>query len=30
VPFTARYYQTGDKIGAGRADGTATFTIMYR
>lgn len=30
VPFTARYYQTGDKIEAGRADGTATFTIMYR
>jgi len=30
LPYTARYFQTGDKIKPGRADGTATFTIEYK
>lgn len=30
LPFTARYYQTADKVTPGRADGTATFTLVYK
>ena len=30
LPYTARYYQTGDKVTPGRADGTATFTLDYK
>lgn len=30
LPYTARYYQTGPKVTAGRADGTATFTLSYK
>lgn len=30
VPFTARYFQTAGSVTAGRADGTATFTIEYK
>ncbi|KVO39537.1 fimbrial protein [Burkholderia ubonensis] len=29
VPLTARYYQTGDRITAGVANGTATFVVNY-
>ena len=30
LPYTARYYQTGSTVTAGRADGTATFTLNYK
>jgi len=30
LPYTARYYQTGNKVTPGRADGTATFTLDYK
>lgn len=30
VKLKARYYQTQDKITAGKADSTATFTLTYR
>ncbi|MBV8044144.1 fimbrial protein [Pluralibacter sp.] len=30
VRLQARYYQTGSRITAGKADGTATFTLTYR
>lgn len=30
VPFTARYYQTADRVEAGVAQGTATFTLDYK
>lgn len=30
LPYTARYYQTGDKVTPGKADGTATFTLDYK
>ncbi|MGO4393822.1 fimbrial protein [Variovorax sp. M-6] len=30
LPYTARYYQTGSAVTAGRADGTATFTLSYK
>lgn len=30
LPYTARYYQTADKVTPGRADGTATFTLDYK
>lgn len=30
LPYTARYYQTGDRVTPGRADGTATFTLDYK
>lgn len=30
LPYTARYFQTGDKVTPGRADGTATFTLDYK
>jgi len=30
VPFYARYYQTGQKITAGKADGLVTYTISYQ
>lgn len=29
IPFTARYYQTQDKIVQGAANATATFTMIY-
>ncbi|WP_164037615.1 fimbrial protein [Serratia marcescens] len=28
-PFTANYYQTNDRVTAGQANGTATFTMTY-
>ncbi|MBB1599756.1 fimbrial protein [Variovorax sp. UMC13] len=30
LPYTARYYQTGDTVTPGQANGTATFTLDYR
>jgi type 1 fimbria pilin len=30
VPFKARYYQTTPNINTGKANGTATFTIVYQ
>lgn len=30
LPFTARYYQTGNTVTPGRANGTANFTIDYK
>ncbi|MGJ7607867.1 fimbrial protein [Variovorax sp. LT1R20] len=30
LSYTARYFQTGNKVTPGRADGTATFTIQYK
>jgi len=30
LPYTARYYQTGNKVTPGRADGTATFILDYK
>ena len=30
LPYTARYYQTGDRVTPGRANGIATFTIAYK
>jgi type 1 fimbria pilin len=30
LPYTARYYQTGNQVTPGRADGTATFTLDYK
>lgn len=30
LPYTARYYQSGSTVTAGRADGTATFTLSYK
>jgi len=30
VPFKARYFQTGDKVTGGAANGTATFTVEYK
>lgn len=30
VKLQARYYQTGERIIAGKANGTATFTLTYR
>ncbi|MGJ7528979.1 fimbrial protein [Variovorax sp. GB1P17] len=30
LPFTARYYQTGNAVTPGRANGTANFTIDYK
>ncbi|MBB1599755.1 fimbrial protein [Variovorax sp. UMC13] len=30
LPYTARYYQTGDRVAPGQANGTATFTLDYR
>lgn len=30
LSYTARYFQTGNKVTPGRADGTATFTIEYQ
>ncbi len=30
IPLKARYYQTGDKITAGAANGMATFTMTYK
>ena len=30
IPFTARYYQTGATIVAGKANSTATFTMTYQ
>jgi type 1 fimbria pilin len=30
LPYTARYFQTGDKVTPGRANGTATFTLKYK
>lgn len=30
VRFQARYYQTGNRVTAGKADGTAMFTLTYR
>ncbi|MBS9428710.1 fimbrial protein [Photorhabdus akhurstii] len=29
LPFTARYYQTDDRITAGKANATAHFTVQY-
>ncbi|WP_431222077.1 fimbrial protein [Serratia sp. L9] len=29
VPLKARYYQTGDKITPGTANGVLTFTMLY-
>ncbi|PAA94960.1 fimbrial protein [Serratia fonticola] len=29
IPLSARYYQTGDTVTPGRADGKVTFTISY-
>lgn len=30
LPYTARYFQTGNAVTPGRADGTATFTLDYK
>ncbi|MGJ7545756.1 fimbrial protein [Variovorax sp. LT1R16] len=30
LPYTARYYQTGNAVTPGQANGTATFTLDYR
>lgn len=30
LPFKARYFQTGERVKAGTANGTATFTIQYK
>jgi len=30
LSYTARYYQTGDRVTPGQANGTATFTLDYR
>ncbi|HEX7865944.1 MAG TPA: fimbrial protein [Variovorax sp.] len=30
LPYTARYFQTGNTVTPGRADGTANFTIDYK
>jgi len=30
LPYTARYFQTGNQVTPGRADGTATFTLDYK
>jgi len=30
LPYTARYFQTGNSVTPGRADGTATFTLEYK
>ena len=30
LPYTARYYQTGNAVTTGQANGTATFTLDYR
>ncbi|MGJ7509673.1 fimbrial protein [Variovorax sp. GT1P44] len=30
LPYTARYFQTGNQVTAGRADGMATFTLDYK
>ena len=30
LPYTARYYQTGSTVTAGKANGTATFTLDYK
>jgi len=30
LPYTARYFQTGNTVTAGRADGVATFTLGYK
>lgn len=30
LPYIARYYQTGDKVTPGQANGTATFTLDYK
>ena len=30
LPYTARYFQTSDKVTPGRADGIATFTLVYK
>ena len=30
LPYTARYYQTAAQVTPGRADGTATFTLVYK
>ncbi len=30
VPFHARYYQTANQVTAGRANGSATFTLEYK
>jgi type 1 fimbria pilin len=30
LPYTARYFQTGNRVTPGRANGTATFTVIYK
>jgi type 1 fimbria pilin len=30
IPFSARYYQTSNRVTPGRADGEATFTLTYQ
>ncbi len=30
LPYTARYFQTGNAVTPGRADGTVTFTLEYK
>lgn len=30
LPFTARYFQTAPTVTAGRANGTATFSVIYK
>lgn len=30
LPYTAHYYQTGDKVTPGQANGTATFSLDYK
>lgn len=30
LPYTARYYQTGNAVTPGQANGTATFTLDYK
>ncbi|RDI99212.1 type 1 fimbrial protein [Dyella solisilvae] len=29
IPLKARYYQTGDRVGAGKANTSVTFTMAY-
>lgn len=30
LPYTARYFQTGERVTPGQANGTATFTVIYK
>ncbi|MDQ0073520.1 type 1 fimbria pilin [Variovorax boronicumulans] len=30
LPYTARYFQTGNRVTPGQANGTATFTVIYK